>query len=399
MGKPETIPVKSKDWVVNHRADIALVVLSDAELSVADVTDGACGAQQLMVANLPPEAGIPDSMLQQVGAVVLEIRPDMPSSIARFSRLRQSCPYIPVIAAMRDADLDVVRMLLREGARDVVALPLVRSKLVDILDEIFAEADMNGKAGDPAVGTLTAVLQSLGGVGATTVATNLASELANRKSSERGVCLVDLDLQFGEAGSYLGVNNSLTIADLLAAGSRIDRELLRSVVTRTVGGLHLLQAPLDILPLEETDQDQVLRIVELARAEYEHVIVDLPTDWTNWSLSLLAEADSILLVIALSINSLRQAKRQLRLLASQGISPKKVHIIANRVEQKLFHPIDLSAAEHALGAPIEFTIHNDYRLISAAQDQGELIREVNAKSKIVQDIDNLIPVVTGREAR
>jgi pilus assembly protein CpaE len=91
----------------------------------------------------------------------------------------------------------------------------------------------------------------------------------------------------------LGFRPQLSIADLIAAGARIDRELLRSVVSKSDNGLHVIPAPIDIMPLEAANSEQMLRIIELAREEYDHVILDLPSNWTNWTLSLVALSDVV----------------------------------------------------------------------------------------------------------
>jgi pilus assembly protein CpaE len=233
-------------------------------------------------------------------------------------------------------------------------------------------------------------MKSIGGVGATTIATHLANELAARNSG-RGVCVLDLDLQFGDAASYLGLSNQLSIADLLEAGTRIDGELLRSVVTTTPQGLNVIAAPADMMPIEAVNADQILRIIDLARQEFDFVVIDLPTNWTNWALSLVARSTAIFLIVELSVGSLRQAKRQLQLLDNQGIRGDHINIVANRVEKRLFRTIDLESAAQALGHPVELSIHNDYPLVRAAHDQGVLIQQIRAKSKIVGDIANFLP--------
>lgn len=155
-------------------------------------------------------------------------------------------------------------------------------------------------------------------------------------------------------------------------------------------GLNIIAAPIDIVPIESVNPDQIMRIIELARAEYDHVVLDLPTNWTNWTLSLVAASEAIFLVAELSVASLRQAKRQLQLLDSQNIAGAHINVIANRVEKRFFRAIDLDSAAQALGHPIELSIHNDYPLVRAAHDQGVLIRAIRAKSKIARDIENLL---------
>jgi pilus assembly protein CpaE len=391
MGVSEYINFTSEDWVLDLKSRSVLLVLSEAEMTSAQFEDVAIGQAQVLLATLAPDAPVDEAQLDVASILILEIRPDLPSSLERLRTVRASHPQLPIIAAIRDANVSLVRMLLKQGVRDVVALPMAHSELASIIAEICDELDAH-KAAEVDQGQLISVLKSIGGVGATTVATHLAGELAARNSG-KGVCLIDLDLQFGNAGAYLGLSSQLSIADLVAAGARIDRELLRSVVSKTENGLHVIPAPMDIMPLESASADQMLRIIELAREEYDHVILDLPTNWTNWTLSLVALSDVVFLIAELSVASLRQAKRQLQLLASQDIGGTKVHVIANRVEKRMFRTINLDDAAQAVGHPIEYSIHNDYPLVRAAHDQGVLIDAIRARSKIGADIANLLPAL------
>jgi pilus assembly protein CpaE len=389
MGISEQLHAIPEDWILDLNQHSVLLVLSQAEMAAAQLEAVDAGNLPILLATIEPDAEVSADALDNACILVLEIAPELPASLERLSAIRQLHPKLPVIAAVRDANLTLVRTLLKQGVRDVVSLPLPHAELVEILREISVQLDVQ-QAAEVKQGQLVTVMKSIGGVGATTVATHLASELA-MQSTGRGVCVIDLDLQFGDAASYLGLSNQLSIADLLAAGSRIDGDLLRSVVSTTPQGLNVIAAPSDMMPIEAVSADQILRLIDLARTEYDYVVLDLPTNWTNWTLSLVARSTAIFLIIELSVASLRQAKRQLQLLTNQGISGDHISIVANRVEKKLFRSIDLDSAAQALGHPVELSIHNDYPLVRAAHDQGVLIQEIRSKSKIVGDIANFLP--------
>jgi pilus assembly protein CpaE len=389
MGISDQQHFAPKDWILDLNLDSVILVLSEVEMAAAQIEAVAGGDFPILLTTLDADAEIPRDTLSGASIIVLEIRADMPASLERLSAIREYLPDLPVVAAVRNADVALVRALLRQGVRDVVSLPLAHPELVSTLSEI-AEKFRTHAPVEIKQGQLISVLKSIGGVGSTTVATHLASKLAAR-SPARGVCIIDLDLQFGNAASYLGLSNELSAADLLAAGSRIDGELLRSVASTTPQGLHVIAAPADIMPVEAVNADQILRLIDLARAEYDYVVIDLPTNWTNWTLSLVARSSAIFLIAELSVGSLRQAKRQLQLLQHQNIVGDHIHVVANRVEKKLFRTIDLDAAGQALGHPVTLSIHNDYPLVRAAHDQGVLIQEIRAKSKILNDIENFLP--------
>src|SRR5206468_844340 len=108
--------------------------------------------------------------------------------------------------------------------------------------------------------------------------------------------------------------------------------------------------------------------VDLAMKEFGTVFVDLPANWTNWSLSLVARSDLVILVTELTVAGLARAKRQLELLASQGLQNLDVRIVVNRYEKGLAKTIRPSDVREALGRDIGYTIGNDFALVRTAID-------------------------------
>ena len=143
-----------------------------------------------------------------------------------------------------------------------------------------------------------------------------------------------------------------------------------------------------MMPLEALSSEQVIEIVELAKREFGTVFIDLPSNWTNWSLSLLAQSDVVLLVSELSVASLHRARRQLELIKSQDLGTLELRVVINRFEKgrSLVRPGDV---REALGRDISYTIANDHPLMSTAVDQGLAIADIRRKSSIGKDIDTL----------
>ena len=273
-----------------------------------------------------------------------------------------------------------------------------KKSAVESIDDLRARITAD-QAKDVRTGQLVSIIKSVGGVGATTIATQAASLHAKAaKSGDGEVCLFDFDVQFGNAGTFLGISSPLTLADLLQAGSRVDRELLRTVTVETATGLRVVTSPTEIMPMEAVNADQVFRVIELAQRNFDTVYLDLPGNWTNWSMSLVARSEVIFLVCELTIASLRQARRQIALLKSQDIDPARIHVVANRVEKKLFRAIGLEDAAAALDHPVKLSIANDFPLVSSALDQGVLIQELKARSRICKDMQDIVECVATAEA-
>ena len=246
---------------------------------------------ELVIAD--PTQPVDPSVLQGAAAAVVQVNCDDPTSVARFEELAKG--PVPLIAAAYEPPLAFVRKLVRAGAHDVVPLPLDPEELEAALDPIrrmSTAQSQRARAGHQKVVTM---IKSEGGVGATALLGQLASRFAaGEAAAGREACLLDLDVQFGDAAFQLGLQPKLSFSDLIAAGKRLDSDLLRSVAAVHPSGLHVVAAPREIMPLESVTSDQVMAIVDLATSEYGTLFVDLPMNWTNWSLSLLARSDIVL---------------------------------------------------------------------------------------------------------
>jgi pilus assembly protein CpaE len=144
-----------------------------------------------------------------------------------------------------------------------------------------------------------------------------------------------------------------------------------------------------MMPLEGISNEHVLRIVEMTTREFGTVFVDLPTNWTNWSLSLVARSDLVLLVTELTVAGLNRARRQLNLLASQDLGGLDVRVIVNRYDKSLARTISLADASKALGREVGYSISNDFALMRAAIDRGVPINDIKRKTALGKDLDVL----------
>ncbi|SDD49008.1 pilus assembly protein CpaE [Sphingomonas sp. YR710] len=380
----------SRNWSVRAAGGTVQLVLSPTELISAELPAGSVVGLDIAITSLPTDAPLPCETLELGQVIIIEIQANLPASLNRIIQARRACRHKPIIAAVRDPSAQLVRTLMKAGVNDVMSLPLRLSELSTILEQLRCD---NGRDSVRAStrGRIVSIVRSVGGAGGTMLATQAASSHARRDAgSGRETCLFDLDIQFGNAANYLGVSSVLTLHDLLKAGSRVDGALLRSACTKTSRGLNLVAAPSDIIPFEMVNADQLLNIIELATNEFDTIYLDMPENWTNWSLSLAARSDVVLLVVELTIASLRQAKRQLVFLENQGLASLPIHIVLNRVEKKLFRPISFVDAEHALGHAISFGIVNDPALVRTALDQGVLIDEIKPGSKVARDIEAIV---------
>lgn len=376
----------SAQWMAETGPAPVRLLLAGVEGETSALVGARVAGFPLDLVIVEPAEQVEPSVLSGASAGVVQVSEDNEQSFARFKALAEG--PVPLIAAAYEPSMGFVRQLVRAGAHDVVPLPLDPAELETALDPIRRMISAQGphpRAGHQKVVT---VIKSEGGVGATALLGQLAIRFAEHEAAHgREACLIDLDVQFGDAAIQLGLQPLLTFSDLLEAGKRLDGEMLRSVATQHVSGLRVISAPKEIMPLEAMTSDQLLSIVDLATAQFGTVFIDLPTNWTNWSLSLLARSDLVLMVTELRVPSLHRARRQLDLLASQDMGNLDIRIVLNRTEKGLFRTLGPADAERVLKRPISFTVSNDHSTISQAIDRGVPLAEVKRKSPLVKDVD------------
>lgn len=380
----------AKSWKASKREPGVQLYLSGVEGDAAALVGARVAGFPLGLTIVPTGDSIDPQDLIGAAAAVVQVDADNAASVKRFEKLaRQSAT--PLIAAAYEPPLALVRSLVRAGAHDVVPLPLsideLETSLAPVRDQLESR---QAQAAALSHAKIVSIVKSVGGVGATSLTTQFAIRFAaSERARGRDVCLIDLDVQFGDVAFQLGLQPRLSLVELLEAGSRLDGELLRATATQHASGLNVIAAPTDMMPLESLSSDHVMEIIELAGREFGTVIVDLPTNWSNWSLSLLARSDLVLLITELSVAGLNRAKRQLNLIQSQDLGGLDVRVVVNRFEKHLLRTIRAADVRDALGRDISYTVSNDFRLMRAAIDRGVPIDEIKRKSALAKDLDAL----------
>lgn len=378
----------ARTWQAQRPEAAVPLFLAEAAGDVGSMAGSRVAGFPIAIRLTEIDAAIAADEVAAAPVAVIQVAQDQPGSVERFAQLAKI--GVPLVAAAFDPQLKLVRELILAGAHDVVPLPLSREELERSLKPLRQRIESQLQAVASANAKVVTVLKSVGGVGATSLLTQAAIRFAeDGRDRGRQACLIDLDVQFGDAAFQLGLAPQLSLQDLVEAGTRLDSDLLRATITTHPSGLKVIAAPPEMLPLESFSADSVLNVVELAAREFGTVFVDLPTNWTNWSLSLVARSDLVLLVTEETVSCLHRARRQLELLRSQELGVLDVRVVVNRIEKKVLKSVRLSDVEQALGRDVAFTVANDHPSMRAAIDRGVPLAEIARRSPLARDIGTM----------
>lgn len=386
MNQQET----DRAWRLQGREAEIHLYLSAVEGDVGALLGARIHGLPLALSIVPVSDWIDAADLGRAAVAVIQVDADSPASVKRFERLVATAGDTPMIAAAFEPPLALVRSLLRSGAHDVLPLPLSLGDLETSIAPLAEQAQRKEVQALAGSSRLVTFCKARGGSGATAIASQLACRFAAREAAAgREACLIDLDVQFGDVAFQLGLDPKFSLTDAIGAGGRLDGDLLRSVATPHPSGLAVIAAPEEMLPLEAVNNDQILGVLERAQRAYGTVFVDLPANWTHWSLSLAARSDLILMIADLSVVGLRQARRQLNLLQEQGLNDTPLEIVINRFEKSLFGSVKQADVAKVLGREARFTVSNDPATVTGAIERGVMVSEIKRKSAFGSDLDRL----------
>ena len=288
-----------------------------------------------------------------------------------------------ILATARDLSAQGVRSLIRQGVDDVIPQPF---ELPDMQDAIAtARAKLQQARAGRQSGQVITVTRAKGGMGASTLAAHLALALCekrHRREPDKRVALLDLDLQFGDLSLMLDLKPSGEMAGIIRDPARLDGALLRAAMTQHKSGLFVLPAPVEFVPLDALPVATVAKLVELARAEFDFVVIDLPLAAPRWLEAVLQHTEQLLLVSQLNVAAIRQTRRLLDFLREDGHYELPVSIVLNRYVWRYSERGRLKQAIRALGQPIDHFVPDDPRLALEAINRGTPLFELRRRAKL-----------------
>jgi pilus assembly protein CpaE len=316
-----------------------------------------------------------------IAVVDINLDPERAFSVAEMIKLR--LVNVRLVMTSPTGAPDTILRAMRAGAEEFLTQPFNWSDVLKSLDSICKKIDLHAtKAVER--GHIIAVSSNKGGVGSTTAATNLAACLVAQNKS---VCLVDLVLQFGSVTSFLNIDTSYTILDLVKNLKRIDPLFLDGSLVKHASGIRVLAEPFyaeDARRITPADIDEIL---DLLAQSFDFVVVDTPKEFDDMLALVLDKANLIVFITEMDVPSLKSAHRALELFERMGIYDKKIRLILNRyVKSKL---MTLESVEKALGVKVFWTLPNNYPVAIAAVNQGLSIQECDLKSDIARSYAGL----------
>lgn len=301
--------------------------------------------------------------------------------------LSRDFPNLTLIALSSGTSADLVMSAMRVGFKDFVVLPQDSQRL----REVVKNTSFSAPADDDA-GTLVAVVGAKGGVGSTILSVHIAAELA----AMQRVLAIDLDMSMGDLAPVFNLKTTEDVTTVLERVDRLDERSLQSSAVVHRSKAHILGQPADGAYGVQYTGDDIYTILSVAAQAYQFVVVDCGAAMDEATLMAVQVSDTILLVTEPTVISVRDAFRKLQALLSYGVERDRIRLVLNR-----YHPssyVSVEAIEKNLGVKVTCTLADDPGTMGAAYNEGRLVREVNKKAALANDIATLVAVAADDEA-
>jgi pilus assembly protein CpaE len=327
-----------------------------------------------------------------------------PQLLEQAARALRAQPQIGSLLLTVELSTNLLHDAMRAGVRDVLALPVdhgqllyavqrvgadIQSMIVPqrylpavptaLAPSVLADAEQSGP------GRVITVFSTKGGAGKSVIASNLAVLLAQR--SNRPVCLVDADLQFGDVAVMLKLAPQHTIVDAVASMDRLDETLLRSLLSsHEESGLLILSAPLEPAFADQIGATEMIQIVEMLRNFCAHVVVDTPAYFNDVVLGLIDVSDDVLLVAGMDIPNIKNVKIGVQTLRLLNTPMEKVRLILNRANSKV--KLEVTEVERTLQISAECLVPSDV-VVPQSVNRGVPVVLSAPKSAVAKSLQQL----------
>jgi pilus assembly protein CpaE len=311
---------------------------------------------------------------------------------------------IKVILIAEDVSPAALHQLLRQGADEFVPYPLPEGELMAAIERIRAPEPAAPEPAQPVAtehaapskgdhdGVIIAVHGLAGGTGATTLAVNLAWELANiSKTDAPKVCLIDLDLQFGAVSTYLDLPRREAVYEMLTDTESMDDDVFRQALVKYEDRLSVLTAPPEMLPLDLIGSEDLRRVLDIATGHFDYILIDMPSTLVQWSELILNSAHVYFATLEMEMRSAQNTLRLKRALQAEELPVEKLRYVLNRAPKftDLNGKARVKRLCDSLDLSIELQLPDGGKAVTQSADNGLPLATSAAKNPLRKEIAKL----------
>jgi pilus assembly protein CpaE len=322
--------------------------------------------------------------------VIVESHDRGPILIQQLDRLAGVCdPGTKVVVIGGYNDIALYRELMRLGVSEYLVPPVQTLQLVRAITTLYSDPSA------PFIGRQIAFCGARGGVGSSSVAHNLAYTLSERMQTN--TVIVDFDLPFGTAGLDFNQDPLQGVANALSQPDRLDPVLLDRMMARCTDRLSLFAAPATLDDDYEISAEAFEEVTNKIRTTAPYIVLDLPHLWSNWMRKVLLTADDVVITASPDLACLRNAKNIVDLMRQTRQNDAPPWLVLNQVGLPGRPEIPIKDFASALGIEPTLVLPFDAKLFGQAANNGQMIEDVNNRSKVAIGLQQFAQILARRE--
>ena len=298
-------------------------------------------------------------------------------------QVSQQCKNCKTIALSDNPSVDLIIQIMRAGAREFVPVPIIKNELYEAINKTINQFEV------PKVKNkckIISVFSNKGGIGKTTLASNLALELS--KITKENVALIDLNFQMGDITTFLDLKPSFNISYMLENIDKINETFLLSTLEKYKNSsLYVLADPPYFKQADNIQPKQISKLFNTLKDTFSYIIIDAEASFDGKNIAALDKSDMVLLVTVANLPALRNTQRCLELFERLGYDKDKVKIVVNRYMEN--DEIKEQDVEKVLSKPIFWKIPNNYFAIMSAINKGVPVSILNSSTNVAISYKNL----------
>lgn len=363
--------------------------------AIAETLSDASGDRRMQKAHVKVQMGGAPAAVEAFrhaptpNVVVLEFNGERSVILNALDQLATVCDAgTKVVVIGHVNDVVLYRDLMRRGVSEYMIAP------VSVLDFVRATSELYANPGAEPLGRTVTFLGAKGGVGASTIAHNVAWAVGRNLKVQ--TVIVDLDIAFGTAGLDFNQDPPQGIAEALFAPDRLDANLVDRLLSKCSDHLSILAAPAMLDRTTDLTETALDGLIDILRASVPVIVLDTPHVWTAWSRRLAVSADEIVIVATPDLASLRNAKNLFDNLKANRPNDGKPKVILNQTGMVKRPEIAAAEFAKALGTELAAVLPHDAALFGTAANNGQMIAEVQASGRHAELFSALAAAITGR---
>lgn len=303
-------------------------------------------------------------------------------------KVTKECKNCKVLALSDNPSVDLIIEIMRAGAKEFVPIPIIKSEFFESVNKLLSEFNETKKTNNCKI---ISVFSNKGGIGKTSLATNLALEIS--KITKENIALIDLNFQMGDITTFLDLKPSFNISYMLENLDKINETFLLSTLERyKKTSLYVLADPPYFKQADNIQPRQITKLFNTLKETFSYIIVDAEASFEGKNIAALDNSDLVLLVSVANLPALRNTQRCLELFEKLGYDKEKVKIIINRYMEN--DEIKGADIEKVLSKKIYWKIPNNYFAIMTAINKGIPVSEINDSTNIARSYKDLAQYIS-----